>query len=291
MSTLIACLTIAMGQGAVKPIPAWIPEFENEMRAAGLFVGYPEGMWEPRPPTRYEYAVAAHAAYSNIKDKMPAILAKEKVEGRVEKWWRQIDGLVDMFVTLRPELRSMGVDDAMDKQIIKELRSNQSKLAQIGAGGNNSPAWVESSMVELKRAGLLVGYPDSLHNLRPPTRYEWAVATHATFMHLTNMLGDPETLNEPPSSFARWPECVDDLSKLFVEFRQELTAMQVYETISPAALKNQLERHRAFVAKLAGYRPPFPDVPAGHWATGAIGALKKEGLIRGYPGGRFGGKS
>jgi hypothetical protein len=34
---------------------------------------------------------------------------------------------------------------------------------------------------------------------------------------------------------------------------------------------------------------PFPDVPSGHWAAGALQNLRKERIVRGYPGGRFGG--
>src|SRR5688572_18397501 len=46
-------------------------------------------------------------------------------------------------------------------------------------------AWVYESILNLREAGMLVGYPDYRHGRREINRYEAAVATHATadFMH------------------------------------------------------------------------------------------------------------
>ena len=48
--------------------------------------------------------------------------------------------------------------------------------------------WAYEALSNMKRNGLLVGYPDGLfRGGRPATRYEMAVAIHATYQHLKNI--------------------------------------------------------------------------------------------------------
>jgi hypothetical protein len=48
--------------------------------------------------------------------------------------------------------------------------------------------WAYEALLNMKRAGLLVGYPDGLfRGGRPASRYELAVAIHATYQHLKNL--------------------------------------------------------------------------------------------------------
>lgn len=47
--------------------------------------------------------------------------------------------------------------------------------------------WVYDSLKKMKSQGLLVGYPNIWRNQRP-TRYELAVAVHATYVHTKNIL-------------------------------------------------------------------------------------------------------
>src|SRR5690349_622331 len=48
--------------------------------------------------------------------------------------------------------------------------------------------WAYDALATMKKNGLLVGYPDGLfRGSRPATRYEMAVAIHATYMHLKNI--------------------------------------------------------------------------------------------------------
>ena len=48
--------------------------------------------------------------------------------------------------------------------------------------------WAYDALKRMKSEGLLVGYPDGLfRGNRPATRYELAVAVHATYVHLRNM--------------------------------------------------------------------------------------------------------
>lgn len=46
---------------------------------------------------------------------------------------------------------------------------------------------------------------------------------------------------------------------------------------------------RLRVARTGEALERFPDVPPTHWASRALGDLRKNGLIQGYPSGRFGG--
>jgi hypothetical protein len=49
--------------------------------------------------------------------------------------------------------------------------------------------WAYDALKRMKSEGLLVGYPDGLfRGNRPATRYEMAVAIHATYVHLRNMI-------------------------------------------------------------------------------------------------------
>ncbi len=43
------------------------------------------------------------------------------------------------------------------------------------------------------------------------------------------------------------------------------------------------------VATAAPEPRAFPDVPMGHWAAAAVTRLQAEGIVEGYPGGKFGG--
>ena len=48
--------------------------------------------------------------------------------------------------------------------------------------------WAYEALREMKNNGLLVGYPDGLfRGPRPASRYELAVAIHATYKHLKNI--------------------------------------------------------------------------------------------------------
>jgi len=54
--------------------------------------------------------------------------------------------------------------------------------------------WAYEALKRMKSEGLLVGYPDGLfRGARPATRYELAVAVHATYVHLRNMIDNLNT--------------------------------------------------------------------------------------------------
>ncbi|MEQ1933799.1 MAG: S-layer homology domain-containing protein [Fimbriimonadaceae bacterium] len=153
------------------------------------------------------------------------------------------------------------------------------------------PAWVEPLKQKMKVEGLLVGYPDGLMgHPRAATRYEYAVATHATVMHLKNIIQDCEKLGitaedqKVVAEWSRWaPACLLNLAD---EFKLELKSMGVVvpELIKEiTALKNRM-------AKFDAGESFFKDVPPGHWAAGAVTGMGRKGLLKGYPGKKFKGQ-
>lgn len=269
-------------------IPAWVPLFVAEMKEVGMLERYsaPHDR-HGNGPTRYEYAVMTHVAFEQVKKGASSTGG----EG-VKTWWLKIDKLVDMVREFDRELTSMGAGSK--RETILRLRKAQESLALAGAKQSSiNPEWVEPILTAMKKEGLLVGYPDGLiHPRRPPTRWEYSVTTYATFMHLGNIHAEflKQEVAHPEDSKAiqTWPALIDDLRRLFVEYRQELTAMGVGQTEGGFAdVMAEIARLQAGYERAA--RGDFPDVPAGHWAAPAVDKLKKEGLIRGYPNGRFGG--
>ena len=61
--------------------------------------------------------------------------------------------------------------------------------------------WAYEALARMKREGLLVGYPDGLfRGGRSATRYEMAVAIHATYSYLKNITDSLQTqINNIPS--------------------------------------------------------------------------------------------
>lgn len=152
------------------------------------------------------------------------------------------------------------------------------------------PAWVEHLKERLTTEGVLVGYPDGLigwHHGRPATRYEYAVATHASVMHLKEIVLEGEKhgiTSEQQTTIAKWsswaPACLLNLTD---EFKRELASMGVE---MPGFLK-EISALKARMTKLRITDSFFADVPLGHWAAGAVTEMGKMGLLKGYPGKKF----
>jgi hypothetical protein len=168
------------------------------------------------------------------------------------------------------------------------------------------PKWVPDTISRLRKEGLLVGYPDGLIYRRDewkgPTRYEHAVATHASFTYLKNCvqslrleISSSSFHPERPDDYTRgvladlrvvltWKPLVGDLESLAREFSKELVEMGVTPTFAKdvASYKDRIE-------SLAQSVKRFPDVPKGHWASEAVQSLRRAGIVAGYRDGKFGG--
>ncbi len=165
------------------------------------------------------------------------------------------------------------------------------------------PEWVPSTVGRLKKEGLLVGYPDGLGYTRiaGANRYEYAVATHASFCYLQNSLvalredlTSPKFRPSTPNQFSKavnediaimstWKPLVSDIERLAVEFAPELLELKV-----PAGLAQEVRKLNATLSKVLSSAKPFTDVPSNHWAADATNTLKRAGILVGYPSGKFG---
>jgi len=112
--------------------------------------------------------------------------------------------------------------------------------------------WAYDALETMKKNGLLVGYPDGLfRGSRPATRYEMAVAIHATYQHLKNITDDlkrqidalPRTgggttdisglqsaldaLRRDVDGMKGWGEDIANLKRMASTFERELAAMGV----------------------------------------------------------------
>jgi hypothetical protein len=173
-----------------------------------------------------------------------------------------------------------------------------------------SEATVKSANPEVDRFVRAMEMPlNSGHFRRPFSRYEIAVILNAgysiaeqatkTFASESDAYArdgwslDGETHREAMNKALRqlraFRESQPTYQRLLVSFRKELSDLGVEDTLPQAATaiaRRSLHLHppipgEAFL--------PFPDVPAGHWAAGALQTLRKARIVRGYPDGRFGG--
>jgi hypothetical protein len=111
--------------------------------------------------------------------------------------------------------------------------------------------WAYEALARMKKDGLLVGYPDGLfRGNRPASRYELAVAVHATYTHLKNItdglqaqidelkkgnngadlqaLRDALTqLQNDVNNMKGWGADIDNLKKMAATFEKELASMGV----------------------------------------------------------------
>lgn len=150
--------------------------------------------------------------------------------------------------------------------------------------------WAYEALANMKKAGLLVGYPDGLYRgSRPASRYEMAVALYALYQHLrgladgfdsriktledkVNGLGDNgdvaqlkqmlEAMRGELNGMKAWGDDIANLKKMAATFEKELASMGV----DVEALKKSVNDLADRVAKLEK-RKPAVDV------HGNIGAL------------------
>jgi hypothetical protein len=157
----------------------------------------------------------------------------------------------------------------------------------------NARAFVKP-LGDLKKAGILIGYPDGLIYGRGLTsRYECAVMTHVAWQNLRKFVGFDSDGNRTLSALktdelrllARWFPLVEGLL-------HDLGIELEYLGLSKSTVASQIvETERAYAAmgvtlqRSAGGR--FSDLPVGHWAEKEVLALRRLGLLNGYPDGTF----
>jgi len=159
--------------------------------------------------------------------------------------------------------------------------------------------WAYEALARLKKDGLLVGYPDGLfRGNRPASRYELAVAIHATYVHLKSitdglqaeidqikngdMAGQIQALKDAVAqlqdevnSMKGWGADIDNLKKLADQFQKELASLGV----DVEGLKKDLADLSKRVGVLEAHRLPF-DIhgDASFYLIGGNSSGRKFGL-------------
>ena len=168
-------------------------------------------------------------------------------------------------------------------------------LAQGGQPEKTVPDWALVALGRMKKEGLLVGYPDGLGH-REPTRPACAVAVGASARYLDELLrklrdeikfkfdlDHPNKMAKDVDRVCLWPSQADDLLRLTIEFAPELLKLGE----DTEAMSAMIRRDRNLLLALPERMRPFPDIPRDHWAAGAANALKRAGILVGYPDGHF----
>jgi hypothetical protein len=168
--------------------------------------------------------------------------------------------------------------------------------------------WAYEALARMKRDGLLVGYPDGLfRGGRPASRYEMAVAIHATYVHLKNITDSLQSqidalkggntddlraaiaaLQNDVNALKGMRGDLDNLKRMVDTFQKELQALGV----DVEAMKRDLGDLNARVEALEK-RKPAVDISgdvnlwlgAGHTIdNNANGALNRDGRTAGIVG-------
>jgi len=136
--------------------------------------------------------------------------------------------------------------------------------------------WAYEALSRMKKDGLLVGYPDGLfRGNRPASRYELAVAVHATYVHLKSItdglqseidelknrpqvdiqpLKDAiQALQDEVNNMKGWGADIDNLKKLADQFQKELASLGV----DVESLKKDLADLAKRVGVLEAHRLPI----------------------------------
>src|SRR5579862_267583 len=121
----------AFAQDNFPDVPAnhWAYEALARMKRDGLLVGYPDGLYRgSRPASRYELAVAVHAAYTNLRNLIDGMQSQLDALKGINP--QDIQNLKDQVAALQNEVNAMkgwGDDIAALKrateQFDRELRS------------------------------------------------------------------------------------------------------------------------------------------------------------------------
>jgi len=134
LSALVVVPAFAQDNFPDVPDNHWAYEALARMKREGILVGYPDGLFRGgRPATRYEMAVAIHAAFTHLKNLIDGL------NGQIEDIKRQMAGGGDMqgLQNLKSALEALQADvNRMKEQDIADLRrmaqTFERELASLG---------------------------------------------------------------------------------------------------------------------------------------------------------------
>jgi hypothetical protein len=170
--------------------------------------------------------------------------------------------------------------------------------------------WARQALERVMQLGLLTGYPDGFfHGEQALTRYQAAVLANRLLQTIEYELDHG---GHSPTLAALDPATLEALARASQELQQGLTGLEqrleTLETLVRASVLGQShltgtdpppgspQEMKEWVANQPQSAPSpnlpgsFGDIPAGHWARQAVITLAQQGLIQGYPAGRFEGE-
>jgi hypothetical protein len=125
----------AQDGGQFPDVPAnhWAYKDLADLKAAGLLVGYPDGLYRGgRPASRYELAVAIHAVWTYLKNQQDALKSQiddilKRLDGKADK--SDLDALKAQVEALAADLKKVNPDDiAKLMKLTDEFRTELTAL-------------------------------------------------------------------------------------------------------------------------------------------------------------------
>jgi hypothetical protein len=162
-------LTLVLGAAVVMPAVAqdnfpdvpenhWAYKELARLKAEGLLVGYPDGLFRGgRPASRYEMAVAIHAAWANLKGITDGLKGQiddimKRIEGVPTK--ADLDNLRAAIEALQNQVKVNSDDIAALKRLIDEFRAELTKLGADVEQMKKDIAALDKRVTALEKAKL-----------------------------------------------------------------------------------------------------------------------------------------
>ncbi|MBC8063704.1 MAG: S-layer homology domain-containing protein [Chlorobia bacterium] len=162
-------LTLVLGAAVVMPAVAqdnfpdvpenhWAYKELARLKAEGLLVGYPDGLFRGgRPASRYEMAVAIHAAWANLKGITDGLKGQiddimKRIEGQPTK--ADLDNLKAAIEALQNQVKVNSDDISALKRLIDEFRAELTKLGADVEQMKKDIAALDKRVTALEKAKL-----------------------------------------------------------------------------------------------------------------------------------------
>ena len=167
----ILALALVQDTFADTPEHPWAAQGQALAKREGILIGYPSNCFgiSPRPPSRYEIAIAYHAMTQNQLGRLEAFLQKPTSDVERASLLRSA-ALLPFYkkaaTEFRREFRSLGIEGDLGQSRLADLTRRIASDAPARTRlFRDVPAdhWAAKAVGDLRALGLLDGYPDGLY--------------------------------------------------------------------------------------------------------------------------------